>query len=1101
MDFTQKDMAETRERMIEELMKGEIAPDWGSFKRWKQTEKEKHLEERIRTGKAAKGKDTVRKPEKATQAKDSARKGNKEKSRRAKEEAKTCAKDRKDKTEGNRKVRIEWPKANSSEWERLDEDLTELLKVQCISPENSSTVHPALIYTFSLERFGEKGAKKEKTQTKGPSKRQAKCKRLREEINLLKETYSQAEENEKEAVKQIQEEKLRELRLAKRAESTRKRRKKFGKNCNEFLSNPFEFARKVVAPNPKGSLRSSKEEVEQHLEKAHSKKEEEKERSVPEDIMDFEAPEVDYDNSLPTWREFSQKLRKARSNSAPGPNGVPYLVYKRCPGVARLLFGYLKGMWRKNIVSRAWRTAEGIFIPKVEDAKDIDKFRTISLLNVEGKLFFALKADRLTKYVMANQYIDSSIQKGGIPGVSGCMENTAILSQLIREAKEGKKDLVVTWLDIANAYGTIPHSLIMQTLKRAHVPEDVCALIESYYADVKIRFTTKDFTTDWQKVEMGIITGCTLSVILFALTMTLIVASAKKTTKGPKSESGQRQENCRLFMDDIATTTENLVQTKYLLESLAEKLEWAGLAVRADKCRSLVMIKGEVSEKRPMINGNPIVSVTDAPVKYLGKVYNKTLTDREQAEETLAELKRSLEKLERCQVPGRYKAWMVEHMVLPRLMWPMTIYQIPATRVKEMQGKITAKLKKWLGLPRTLSVECLYSNSGKLQLPFSELSEEVKAAKARLQVTLQESADPCIKNAAIVVDGGRKSKTAESVEDAKERLRMEELVGIPNKGREGLGLTPKRYYSQCTSKQEKRGMVVEKVREAEEDRRRVRMTGLAKQGGHMRWEVPERKITSRDIIATPEDKLKFLVKSVYDLLPTPQNKKAWFGETDDCQLCGECGSLPHILSGCRVALAQGRYRWRHDQVLKEIAACVEGRKKSANEYPKERGQEIKFVRQGEKKGKTEERSQTSYLDGASDWTLSVDLNGRLKFPSRVAETNLRPDMLLLSEKSRRVGIVELTVPSEERVELSGELKRAKYEELKREGERKGWRMRLWTVEVGCRGFPAASMAAFLKDIGIGGGERSRSLKRIGEAAERCSKAIWSWSCITGWGKG
>ena len=110
-------------------------------------------------------------------------------------------------------------------------------------------------------------------------------------------------------------------------------------------------------------------------------------------------------------------------------------------------------------------------------------------------------------------------------------------------------------------------------------------------------------------------------------------------------------------------------------------------------------------------------------------------------------------------------------------------------------------------------------------------------------------------------------------------------------------------------------------------------------------------------------------------------------------------------------------------------------------------------------------------------------------------------MLLMSESSRRVGVVELTVPSEERVEISGELKRAKYAELEREGRLKGWTVRTWTVEVGCRGFPAASMATFLKDIGIGGAERKGSLKRIGEAAERSSKAIWGWSCIPGWGKG
>ena len=293
---------------------------------------------------------------------------------------------------------------------------------------------------------------------------------------------------------------------------------------------------------------------------------------------------------------------------------------------------------------------------------------------------------------------------------------------------------------------------------------------------------------------------------------------------------------------------------------------------------------------------------------------------------------------------------------------------------------------------------------------------------------------------------------------------------------------------------------MEKVREAEEDRRRVKMTGLARQGGHMRWEVPERKMNSREIVNMPEDRFKFLVKSVYDLLPTPQNKKTWYGEPDDCQLCGECASLSHILSGCKVALAQGRYRWRHDQVLKEIAACVDGKRKAANQDLQKIVKDIKFVRPGEK-GKKEETTPGSYLDGASDWTLSVDLNERLKFPSKVAETSLRPDMLLMSEKSKRVGIVELTVPSEERVELSGELKREKYQGLKQEGERKGWRVRIWTVEVGCRGFPAASMAAFLKDMGIGGGERSRNLKRIGEAAERCSKAIWSWSCIPGWGKG
>ena len=127
---------------------------------------------------------------------------------------------------------------------------------------------------------------------------------------------------------------------------------------------------------------------------------------------------------------------------------------------------------------------------------------------MEGKLFFALKAKRLLTFALANNYIETPIQKGGIPEVSGCLEHTALLSQLIREAKTGKGDLVVAWLDIATAYGSIPHSLILTALERTRVPERMCQMIKSYYSDIQICFTTREYTTDWLKVEKGIITDC-----------------------------------------------------------------------------------------------------------------------------------------------------------------------------------------------------------------------------------------------------------------------------------------------------------------------------------------------------------------------------------------------------------------------------------------------------------------------------------------------------------------------------------------------------------------------------------------------------------------
>jgi len=74
----------------------------------------------------------------------------------------------------------------------------------------------------------------------------------------------------------------------------------------------------------------------------------------------------------------------------------------------------------------------------------------------------------VTDYLLKNSYIDTSVQKGRILKVPGCLEHTRVVTQLIREAQENKGDLVVLWLDLANTYGSIPHKLVEEALNRHH---------------------------------------------------------------------------------------------------------------------------------------------------------------------------------------------------------------------------------------------------------------------------------------------------------------------------------------------------------------------------------------------------------------------------------------------------------------------------------------------------------------------------------------------------------------------------------------------------------------------------------------------------------
>ena len=135
----------------------------------------------------------------------------------------------------------------------------------------------------------------------------------------------------------------------------------------------------------------------------------------------------------------------------------------------------------------------------------------------------------------------------------------------------------------------------------------------------------------------------------------------------------------------------------------------------------------------------------------MGKVYDRSLGDREQLN------KCSLRIIERCRVPRRYKAWILQQMMLPKLLWPQTIYYVPLAKVGQIQRLLTAKLKKRLGLPRSLSETCPYSRTSNLQLPYAELTEEFTAAKTKLLVTLQGADDQCVRLAGVNIGGERQT--------------------------------------------------------------------------------------------------------------------------------------------------------------------------------------------------------------------------------------------------------------------------------------------------------------------------------------------------------
>ena len=93
---------------------------------------------------------------------------------------------------------------------------------------------------------------------------------------------------------------------------------------------------------------------------------------------------------------------------------------------------------------------------------------------------------------------------------------------------------------------------------------------------------------------------------------------------------------------------------------------------------------------------------------------------------------------------------------------------------------------------------------------------------------------------------------------------------------------------------------------------------------------------------------------------------------------------------------------------------------------------------------------------------------------------------MTSESTKRMVIIELTVPFETNMSGSHEYKKGKYEELVSLVHRKGFKAHLLAVEVSARGFAGASAYTLLQRIGLGKQRRARYLRLMSQAAEAAS---------------
>ncbi|TWW73490.1 hypothetical protein D4764_15G0008840 [Takifugu flavidus] len=221
------------------------------------------------------------------------------------------------------------------------------------------------------------------------------------------------------------------------------------------------------------------------------------------------------------------------------------------------------------------------------------------------------------------------------------------------------------------------------------------------------------------------------------MAMELIIRASCWVVGGERLKNGLRLPPIRAYMDDMTTITTTRACTKRLLEKLQKNIQWARMEIKPSKSGSISIVKGQLANDRFHINNEPVPTILEKPIKSLGRWYSAELKDSKQVEQLKQDTISGLRQINSTALPGKLKLWCFQFGLLPRLMWPISIYEVTLSHANRLERLVNVQVRKWLGLPRCLSSIGLYG-SGVLSLPVLSLVEEYKCAKARLEMTLTE---------------------------------------------------------------------------------------------------------------------------------------------------------------------------------------------------------------------------------------------------------------------------------------------------------------------------------------------------------------------------
>ncbi|XP_023235892.1 uncharacterized protein LOC111635231 [Centruroides sculpturatus] len=427
--------------------------------------------------------------------------------------------------------------------------------------------------------------------------------------------------------------------------------------------------------------------------------------AAPVPVVQDPAPATDNPLNIPfTPEEVAIRIAKGH-NTAPGPDRIRYLHWRRVDPTGTILAALFNTVLKIGYIPLSWRESTTVLIYKKGDCNNLNNWRPICLSNTLGKLYTACLADRLLRWCYANDRISTS-QKGFLH-YQGCMEHNFLLKTVIQDARRTRKECHVAWLDIANAFGSVPHTAIWKSLNWHGLHPDAILTLQRLYEGSTTRVRTSSGFTDPISMLSGVRQGCPISPLLFILTIEPAIRRLQRLDKGYYIHN--HPISALAYADDIALISSSHQGLQDLLDSISEWADWANIRFNHSKCGTLsVLGKSHTTGTNDFFikqNSLPRLGNDDA-YKHLGVPTGFSRCDTEAA--TTDGVIQDINKLDASHLAPWQKVDALNTFILPRLSFCLATGTTPKKTLDKIDRTLKRHVKKWLGLPQRASAEILH---------------------------------------------------------------------------------------------------------------------------------------------------------------------------------------------------------------------------------------------------------------------------------------------------------------------------------------------------------------------------------------------------------